>query len=509
LPIPFNCPKCGQKLTLTSSKPGDWLDCPNCEAAIQVPGAAQPKPTPRAAKPQAAPPTEDDLDFLASVPEKRSVRSKASQSLWSDKRVQLGAIAGGMGLIVVALLVIALTQKGKPPEQVHNDPPAATTPTPPAPAPVTPPVKPKEATPTPPVPKEDLPKPAPPKEDVPRLEEAPPPRLATVKPPPDYSKLDQFGNPIDQNTGLAQHEEFKGQRLLFWSPHTSAGKLFFGVKNPLWKALEDKGFVVRREFGKFDAKWLKETDQLWILSTARESVLKEQRKVVPDLAEVRKELKNTDPEIRDALFKAIGAKAEGYPKDWTGEDLLEMTLGDLEMGISPTFRLTDKDYDAIVAFAKDGKGLCLLADNDPFTYEANELAKRLFDVSIEGNYPGQKIAYVKNGQLTPQLIKKYKGDYEVDPHSLLTGVNFVYEGITISKPSASDKLDVALKASDGNPVLAVSKVPGLRVIIDCGFTRYCYGPSDRVSFICMTAGTTRLAQNMAAYLAGKTEAKKP
>ena len=159
MPTQFTCPKCGQKLTLTSSKPGDWLDCPNCEATVQIPGAAPPKPTPaaRSATPAAA---EDDLDFLASMPEKRS---EASQSLWSDKRVQFGAIACRLGF---TRSVSACHQsqspraKDKPQEQAHNDPPpAAATPLPPVrPLPPTPtvplvpvtPVKPKDTTPTPP-----------------------------------------------------------------------------------------------------------------------------------------------------------------------------------------------------------------------------------------------------------------------------------------------------------------------------------------------------------------------
>jgi hypothetical protein len=506
VPVSFNCPKCGQKLTLTTSKPGDWLDCPACEAAIQVPGAA-PKPAPaRAAAPaRPAPRPAAPLDLPDEADEPAE-----TPGLWADKRVQLGALAGGVGLLLVGLLVAALAfqKPKKAPEQVRNDPaPSAT----PQAAPALPQVAPPVVTPTPattPTPK-PRPKDEPPKaKPAPRVdpssepkEDDPPKPVTPPRPPPDYSKLDQFGNPIDQNTGLARQDEFKGQRFLFWSPHTGAGELFFAPKNPLWEALEDKGFAVRKEFGKFDSDWLKEVDQLWILSTASESVLAGQRKAVPDLAALRAQLKER--------FKGGVPPGSGMPKDWTADDLIEMTLGDIAVSVSPAHHLTPKDYDAIVAFAKAGKGLCLLADNDPFTYEANELARRLFGVGVRGNYPATKIAYVKNGQLTPEQIKKYRGDYEVPEHPLLTGVNFVYEGITTSNVPESPKLDVALRASDGKPVIAVSKVPGLRVIIDCGFTRYCHGPSDRVSFICMTAGTPRLAQNMAAYLAGKTAAAKP
>jgi hypothetical protein len=420
----FNCPKCGQKLTLTSSKPGDWLDCPACEATIQVPGAsAPPKPTPRAAKPLAA---------------GADNRAEPAKSLWADKRVQFGALAGVVGLLLIALFVV-LIEFHKPnnaPEQVRNDPPPVEQPAPvpvaPAPpAPVTPvalpaPVKPKDDTPAPPKPKDDTP--PPPKDDDPPKPVTPP------KPAPDYTKLDQFGNPIDHNTGLGQKDEFKGQRLLFWGATNIENG--FGPENPLWKAFEEKGFVLQKEFGPFKPEWLKKADQLWILSGQNAS-------------------------------------------------------------------LQDADYDAIVTFVKSGKGLCLLADNDPFYFEANQLTKRLFDVQISGNYPGTQIAYVNRKQLTPEQIRKYGGQYEVPDHPLLTGVNFVYEGITISHVDQSDKFDVALRASDKQSLVVTSKVQGLRVVIDCGFTRY-YS-----SFIPKTAGTTRLAQNMAAYLARKETPKKP
>ena len=281
----------------------------------------------------------------------------------------------------------------------------------------------------------------------------------------------------------------------------------FAAKNPLWAALEDKGFVIRREFGKFEPEWLKETDQLWILATAPEATLKKQRLAIPDVNTLRREMTDDlkKPGKREAFIKKWGAK---FPKGKI-EDCIDFQSSTIALTLSPTFHLAPGDYAAIAAFAKAGGGLCLLADNDPFTFEANELARRLFDVRIQGNYQGEKIAYVKNGQLTPAQVEKYKGDYEVDPHALLTGVNFVYEGITISNVSPSDELEVALRASNGKAVIAVSKVPGVRVIIDCGFTRYVHGPNDDVSFITKTAGTTRLAENMAAYLAGKDKKKKP
>src|SRR5262245_42094644 len=88
--LQFTCPKCEQKLTLTASKPGDWIDCPGCEATVQIPGSAPvlvragapARPTPPARTP-AAPAEPDPISERA-----------PARSFWSDKRVQFGALAG-------------------------------------------------------------------------------------------------------------------------------------------------------------------------------------------------------------------------------------------------------------------------------------------------------------------------------------------------------------------------------------------------------------------------------
>ena len=199
-----------------------------------------------------------------------------------------------------------------------------------------------------------------------------------------------------------------------------------------------------------------------------------------------------------------GANPPGKrPFNWSDQDFLKAARADAEVFLSPKFPLTDEAYAAIKDFIKKGKGVCLLADNDPYVQEANELANRLYGVNVSGNYPGQKIAYVRQRKHPEDVIRKFKGAYAVEDNPLLTGVNFVYEGITISNVGLSEKLEVAMDASDGKPLLAVSKLPGQRVVIDCGYTRYCHGANDETSFILKTAGTLRLAENIAAYLMGK------
>ncbi len=286
MPIQFNCPKCGQKLTLTSSKPGDWLDCPKCEAAIMVPGSA-PKPKPTPVPPPTPTPVPDDYKppwLTAPTSSPTPQPAEAPRGFWANRRVQLGIIAGGATLLLstLVLLVMVLQQPDQPPEQAHNDTPA-TNPTPAPPAPPTPSATTSTITPPAPVTRPTPPEPVKPPEPRPQqpvaLPVAPEPHTVAIAPPPhapNYAHLDQFGNPIGQNQALAKQGEFKGQRLLFWSPHTGAGEVMFARSNPMWKALEDAGFTVRREFGKFNAAWLKQTDQLWILSTASEEVLGQQ-----------------------------------------------------------------------------------------------------------------------------------------------------------------------------------------------------------------------------------------
>lgn len=275
----------------------------------------------------------------------------------------------------------------------------------------------------------------------------------------------------------------KGQRLLFWSGFERANRVFFHHTNPLWKALEAKGFVVHVAFGKFDPAWLKNYDQLWVLSTGKLAL---PEGVTPDLLE---------------LAVAALPPAE-VPSGFTLAEYRDVVRATLDVATGPVHPLDARAYDAIEGFARAGKGLCLLAEDEPFTTEADELARRLFGARVSGNYRADKVAHVRNRGLTPADVARFGARFEAADHPLLAGVNFVFEGITVSRVTKSEKLEVALAASDGEPLVCVSKVPGLRVAIDCGFTRYCHGPTARTSYILKTAGTVRLAQNLAAHLAG-------
>jgi hypothetical protein len=167
------------------------------------------------------------------------------------------------------------------------------------------------------------------------------------------------------------------------------------------------------------------------------------------------------------------------------------------------YYLTDDDLAAVAQLVQSGKSLYLLADNDPYTYEANVLGTKLFGTPVLGNYVGQKIGYVAERNLAAEQITQFKGQYTIHDHVLLTGVNFIYEGSTISHFNATPSLDVVSLASDGQPLVGVSRLAGGRVVLDCGFTRYFSDPTGGLDLINQSAGALRFGENVAAYLAGK------
>ena len=460
MPIRFRCPACARRLSIATRKAGAPVACPNCRQAVTVPG----------------PPPADEP------------ASGGGRELLRTACVALVLVGG-----LAAVLAVALRKPAAPgTEQARVDPPAPIPrlPVQPAEPPVAklqaaPPVT--QQLPAAPVPNEQsaAPQQPPTQQQTPQPpaqqpQPAPPPRPVAAKPP----VLDRFGNPVGSEYGLGRDGEFKGQRLLFWCAFENAGKVFFGPANPLWKALAVKGFVVRRAFGTFDPAWLREADQLWILSSGR---LELPAGVTPDL-----------------LAEAVALlPAEAVPSGLTPAEYQFVVRATLDVAFSPRHALDEKAFRAIEAFVTAGKGLCLLADDEPFTAEADELARRLFGARVGGNYRADRTAFVGGRGLTPAEVRTFGGQFEAADHALLAGVNFLFEGITVSHVTKSDTLAAALAASDGKTLLAVSTVPGRRVVIDCGFTRYCHGPTERTSYISKTAGTVRLGQNVAAYLAGK------
>lgn len=277
------------------------------------------------------------------------------------------------------------------------------------------------------------------------------------------AELDKFGNPVGAH-GLAADGTFRGKQLLMWGGSSGPEPIFVS-SNPLLAMLKRKGFDVQIRQHTFDPAWLRQADQLWLFC-------------------------------------------------------------------GPSSLLTPDDVRAIEAFVKDGKGLYLVADNAPYTAEANLIGKQLFGVAVQGDYAGEKTIAVRHASgldsaksdnrktdsnppkqtgkadildKLPGLgarIQNSQVSHFVEDHALLTGINFIYEGITISHLTPNDQLQTVLVASDGQILASVAKDKRLRVIMDCGYTRYFPG------YINETAGTLRYAENVAAFLMG-VGAEKP
>jgi hypothetical protein len=146
--------------------------------------------------------------------------------------------------------------------------------------------------------------------------------------------------------------------------------------------------------------------------------------------------------------------------------------------------LTEAHLKVIKKFFDSGKGLYIWGDNTPYHSDANYLASALFDSSMKGDYWGDKVVHMK-------VDAKAKSGLRPD-HLLTTGLEHVFEGITIAAIRMTGGLKPLIWSSDGNIVTAFYDQGGKRAILDGGFTRL-YNKWD-------TAGTGRYVKNAAAWL---------
>jgi hypothetical protein len=145
--------------------------------------------------------------------------------------------------------------------------------------------------------------------------------------------------------------------------------------------------------------------------------------------------------------------------------------------------LTDGHVAAIRTFFDAGHGVYIWGDNEPFYTDANVLAKALFGGEMTGNLPGTQTVNVRRTLDGPGLQQG---------HDITTGLEHLYEGITIATVQPNDSLQPLVVGSAGNLVTAVYEHNGKRAVFDGGFTRL-YVQWD-------TAGTARYVKNAAAWL---------
>ena len=147
-------------------------------------------------------------------------------------------------------------------------------------------------------------------------------------------------------------------------------------------------------------------------------------------------------------------------------------------------KLNEAHAKVIKDFYESGKGVYIWGDNDPYHADADFLAKKLVGVTMSGTYMASKNVTFK----TYDSKSGMKRD-----HLITTGLEYVYEGITIAQiHDPNQQLTPLIYSTDGNVVTGIYERDGKRLIIDGGFTRlYCNWE---------TAGTGRYVKNAAAWL---------
>jgi hypothetical protein len=146
-------------------------------------------------------------------------------------------------------------------------------------------------------------------------------------------------------------------------------------------------------------------------------------------------------------------------------------------------RLGPDHLKAIKAFFDSGHGVYIWGDNEPYYADANYVAEALLGTKMLGDVPGDRVV----------PLQEKKNKHGVVPNLLLTtGLEHLYEGITIATVQPNQTLRPLLYGSADNLVAAYYDANGRRAILDGGFTRL-YLKWD-------TAGTARYVKNAAAWL---------
>lgn len=147
-------------------------------------------------------------------------------------------------------------------------------------------------------------------------------------------------------------------------------------------------------------------------------------------------------------------------------------------------RLTPAHLDVIQRFFESGHGVYIWGDNDPYYADANQVAGRLIGSSMSGDLMGDQTVGLASVDAKGSLARG---------HDITTGIEQLYEGITIATIAPNPHLKPLVVGSAGNLVTAVYDEGGKRAVIDGGFTRL-YNKWD-------TAGTARYVKNAASWLA--------
>jgi hypothetical protein len=146
--------------------------------------------------------------------------------------------------------------------------------------------------------------------------------------------------------------------------------------------------------------------------------------------------------------------------------------------------LSKAHQQAVKAFFDAGHGVYLWGDNDPCNADADSLATMLIDARVKGDLPGDQTVGRSMAAGKPGVVSN---------HLLSTGVENVYEGITVATVKPAGAMTPVIYGSAGNLIAAAFESNGKRLLVDGGFTR--------LSYKWDSAGTGRYVMNAAAWLA--------
>ncbi|HVE87798.1 MAG TPA: hypothetical protein VND93_33300 [Myxococcales bacterium] len=190
---------------------------------------------------------------------------------------------------------------------------------------------------------------------------------------------------------------------------------------------------------------------------------------------------------KDAV-RAKGFSMVRYSKEPSPEELKKLLSKANQFWLiascDNTVHLTAAHHQAIKEFFDAGHGVYIWGDNDPCNADADRLATLLVDARVQGDLPGDQTVGMSRGPGQPGVVRD---------HLLSTGVEYVYEGITVATVKPTGAMTPVIYGSAGNLVAAAYEKDGKRLIVDGGFTR--------LSYKWNTAGTGRYIKNAAAWLA--------
>jgi len=138
----------------------------------------------------------------------------------------------------------------------------------------------------------------------------------------------------------------------------------------------------------------------------------------------------------------------------------------------------------VCEFVRNGGGLLLWADNDPYYQDANAIAKVIIGTKFSGDQPGEGVM---------QPSKHLKPGHFIE-HPLTQGVNSLFEGHTICTIAPAPHLTLLAQSHDGQICTACYEYEDQRIVLDSAFTKLAPGNFEK------TAGTSRYFRNIAFWL---------